>query len=98
VYIKRLEELKHQLKDEHRELAKYVEHALVALEKVEDEHRVLVAANALAGIRPNGEEEKHFHEHMNMVKEMMLSVLERTEEDIEHKGDKNWKRNFSDGV
>ncbi len=95
---KRLEEIKKTMPEAHRELVKYVEHALDALDKVEEEHRALVAANALAGIRPNGEEEKHFHEHMQMVKEMMVSVLEKTEEDIEHVGDKNWSRNFRDGI
>ena len=98
MFKKRLDEVKKTMPEAHRELVKYVEHALNALERVEEEHRTLVAANALAGIRPNGEEEKHFHEHMHMVKEMMVSVLEKTEEDIEHVGDKNWSNHFRDGV
>ena len=95
---KRLEEIKKHMPDAHKELVMYVEHALNALERVEEEHRALVASDALAGIRPDGKEEKRFYEHMGMVKEMMVAVLEKTEEDIEHIGDKNWSRNFKDGV
>ncbi len=98
MFVKRLEEIKKNMPAAHKELVKYVEHALIALGRVEEEHRALVAANALAGIRPDGEEEKLFYEHMNLVKEMMVSVLEKTEEDIEHAGDKNWSKNYADGV
>lgn len=95
---KRLAELKVQIPDSHRELLKYVEHTIQSLDKLEEEHRLLVASNALAGIKPNKEEEQEFYHEIQTFKELLIGTLEQTVNDLLHHGDKHWHPAFKDGV
>jgi hypothetical protein len=52
----------------------------------------------LAGIKPNGEAEATFYATIQDMKEHLLSTLEWTIEDLQHKGDKNYTKHFKDGV
>lgn len=95
---KKLEQLQKRVPTQHKDLAKYTQHVFEAIDKVVDEHRRLVAIDALAGIKPDGEKEHDFYEHMNSLKKIMLAELEKTVQDIEHLGDKTWDKNFKDGI
>ncbi|UOQ45127.1 hypothetical protein MUN89_03995 [Halobacillus salinarum] len=94
----RLKELQDRVPERHKDLAKYTEHVFEAVNKVINEHRRVTALNATAGIKPDGEEERNFYRHMNQLKQIMLAELEKTVEDIEHKGYKNWEKHYEDGV
>lgn len=41
---------------------------------------------------------KAFFDTIYEVKTLIMSELEKTVEDIEHKGDKNWHKNYKDGI
>lgn len=96
--IKKLQELRERISKDHLDLVKYVEHVINALDNVVDVHRREVAVNALAGIKPDGEREKDYYEHVQVFKKILLSELEKTIEDMEHQGDKEWDKHYKDGV
>lgn len=95
---KKIRELQEQLKPEQKDIAKYTQHVIEAIDQLIDEHRRLVASNALAGIKPDGEEEHTFYENMSKVKYILLHELEKTVNDFKHLGDKYYKKNYNDGV
>ncbi|WP_338554191.1 hypothetical protein [Paenibacillus sp. KS-LC4] len=94
----RIQELKAQLPKEHQELSHYVEHALQALESFEAEHRRIAATQAVAGVKISGAEEVVFYDTISRIKEELVNTLQKTVEDFVHKGDKNWSKNFKDGI
>lgn len=95
---KRLAEIQQKISREQKDLSIFVKHVFDEFDKKADEHRRLIASNALAGMKTSGVEEKVFYNTIQETKRWMLDVLERTTEDLEHTGDKNWKKNFPDGV
>ncbi|CAM4055345.1 hypothetical protein [Lederbergia lenta] len=95
---KRLYDIEQRVTKEHKDLTKFVKHVFDEYDKKAEEHRLLMASNALAGIKTSGTEEKAFYDTINETKRWVLDVLERTIQDFEHTGDKNWNRNFRDGV
>lgn len=95
---KRIKELYETLPGERKELAKLTEHFISALKNLEEEHRRLVASDALAGIRPDKNEEYMFQDTITNVRSILIKELEKTVQDLEHKGDKNWVKNFKDGI
>ncbi|MDP4163211.1 MAG: hypothetical protein Q8906_09490 [Bacillota bacterium] len=95
---KRFNEIQQRISKEHRDLVKFVQHVFDEYDKKAEEHRRLVASDALAGIKTSGVEEKTFYNTIHETKRWMLDVLERTTQDFEHSGDKNWNKNFKDGV
>ena len=95
---KRLGEIQKRLTNEQKDLTIFVRHVFDEYDKKGDEHRRLMASNALAGIKTSGVEEKVFYDTIQETKQWMLDVLERTVQDFEHTGDKNWNKNFPDGV
>lgn len=95
---KRLTEIQQRLGLEHKDICKYVKHVFAALDQKADEHRKLVASNALAGIKVKGNEEKVYYDSILEMKKLLLDVLEKTTEDFEHLGDKRWEKKFKDGV
>ena len=96
--IKKIQELQNRVSDEHKELAKLTQHIFEAIDRCAEEHRRLVAIDALAGIKPDRVEEAVFQEQLVAFKHILLKELEKTVEDLEHKGDKHWKKNYKDGV
>ncbi|CRK84948.1 hypothetical protein [Neobacillus massiliamazoniensis] len=95
---KRLKEIQQRLSHEHKDIAKYVKHVFDALDQKAKEHRKLAASNALAGIKLKGDVEKAYYDSIYEMKKLLLDVLEKTVNDMEHKGDKWWEKNFKDGV
>jgi hypothetical protein len=95
---KSLIELKERIPDQHKDLVKYTEHIFGAIDQYVEEHRRLVALEAIAGIKPSGIMEKGFYEQMLEFKKILIKELSKTVEDIEHKGDKNWNKNYKDGI
>lgn len=83
---------------ENKELARFVAHLDEALSKIEEEHRRIVAVDALAGIKPNRDEELVFRDTIHTVRKALISELEKTVEDIHHRGDKYWIKNYKDGI
>lgn len=96
--LKKIEELQSRVPAQHKDIAKYTQHAIEAIDKMVEEHVKLVSSQAVAGIKPNGVEEKVFYEQANLFKKILLIELEKTVQDLEHKGDKHWDKNFKDGV
>jgi len=95
---KKIEELKKRMPLENHHMAKLTEHMFEALDRYAEEHRRLVAIDAIAGIKPNGQEEIAFYEHLKEFKDVLIKELEKTVEEIEHKGDKHWKKHYKDGI
>jgi hypothetical protein len=83
---------------EYKEIVKYTQHVLEAIDILVDEHRRIVSSNSLAGIKPNGEKEHTFYRTMHDVKRILIVELEKTIEDFKHLGDKHYDRNYPDGV
>ncbi|PKG22634.1 hypothetical protein [Niallia nealsonii] len=95
---KHIKELQDQLKLEHKDVAKYTQHVLEALDKLIHEHRRIVASNAVAGIKPDGCKEHTFYRTMNEVKFTLTNELRKTVNDFKHLGDKHYVKNYPDGV
>ncbi|WP_040203387.1 hypothetical protein [Neobacillus jeddahensis] len=93
---KQIKELQEQT--EHKEIVKYTQHVLEAIDKLVNEHRRIVSSNSLAGIKPNGKKEHTFYRSMHDVKRILIVELEKTLEDFKHLGDKHYVRNYPDGV
>ena len=83
---KRLSDIQQRVTTEHKDIAKFVKHVFDEFDKKVEE--------PLAGIKTSGVEEKVFYDTINESKRWMLDVLERTTQDFEHTGDKNWNKNF----
>lgn len=94
----KIKELYSNLPGERKELAKLAEHYEAAFMELESQRRKVVAIDALSGIKPNRDEEILFRETMHNVRRIIISELEKTVADIEHRGDKNWMKNYRDGV
>jgi hypothetical protein len=94
----RLADIQQRVKNEHKDIVKYVQHVFDALDQNVNKHRMMAASDALAGIKIKGAEEKAYYESITEIKKLMLDVLEQTTADIEHLGDKGWNKNFKDGV
>ncbi|KAB7672855.1 hypothetical protein [Bacillus sp. B1-b2] len=95
---KQIKELQDQLRKEHKDVAKYTQHVLDALDNLINEHRKVVASDAMAGIRPDGCEEHAFYTTMNDVKFTIMSELRKTVDDFMHLGDKYHTKHYPDGV
>lgn len=90
--------LKEQLPREYQSITHFVEHAMQSLDTLVEEHRKYTAAQALYGEKIVGSEERLYHDTVIDVREQLLKTLEKTVEDILHKGDKHWTKHFKDGV
>lgn len=86
------------LPKEHHTVTHFVEHALASIDDLVEQHREYNAAQALYGEKINGIEVNVFRETVAKVKEALLQTLEKTAEDLSHKGDKYWQAHFKDGV
>jgi hypothetical protein len=95
---KRLADIQQRVKKEQKDITKYVKHVFDALDQKVEEHRKLAAANALAGVKIKGEEEKTYYDSIYEAKKLLLDVLEKTIADFDHQGDKHWDKNYKDGV
>lgn len=94
----RIENLRDSLPEGHKDIAVLTSHIFEAFDKLLEEHRRFVGTNATAKVKPDPTEEKTFFDTINQVKKVILGELEKTYQDIEHEGDKNWKRNYKDGI
>ncbi|WP_274649790.1 hypothetical protein [Paenibacillus humicola] len=97
-FRQRVEDLKSRLPKEHQEIGHYLEHVLDSLDSLEEEHLRLVAAYAYQGYKVSGDNEQVFNETILTVKQQLFATFEKTVDDILHKGDKRWDRNFKDGT
>jgi hypothetical protein len=96
--ISKLESLAKHLPDQNHDLISYANHLLSALDAIDENHRKFVAAQALAGISPKGDQEETFRDTMAEIRKQVYKTLEWTIEDLEHKGDKNYNQHYKDGV
>lgn len=95
----RLQALEERLvTQQHRDLFLQTKHTLQAINDLADEHRKVTSMMAIDGAKIVGSEEVLFYETLNEAKERIVRTLELTIEDLEHKGDKNYAKNFNDGV
>ena len=95
---KQIKELQDQLRYEHKDVAKYTQHVLEALDKLVNEHRRIVSSDAFAGIKPEGCEEYTFYRTVNEVKFTLMDELRKTVNDFKHLGDKYYVKNYPEGV
>jgi hypothetical protein len=96
--LTRVEKLGQELPERNRDIALYAKHLNEALTLFEEHHRKFVAAQSLAGIRPEGEQEASFYQTIQDMREQILQTLQLTVDDLKHKGDKHHDRHFRDGV
>ncbi|WP_127493833.1 hypothetical protein [Paenibacillus glycanilyticus] len=82
----------------HMDLFLHTKHTIKAIDDLSEQHRLLSAAHAISGYKIIGDEEVLFYDTLALVKEQILLTLERTLDDLEHKGDKYHEKNFKDGV
>lgn len=95
----RLNQLEERLTEQHhRDLFLQAKHTLVALDDLADHHRRFSSMQALSGVKIVGSEEALFYNTLSEAKEQIVLTLEKTLNDLEHKGDKHWNKNFEDGV
>jgi hypothetical protein len=94
----RIEKLKDNLPEGHKDIAVLTRHIFEAFDKLIEEHRKLIGITSTAKIKPNPVEEKTFFETINELKKIILNELEKTYDDIEHIGDKHWEKNYKDGI
>jgi hypothetical protein len=94
----RIEILEIEIPDKNKDIVLYTKHVIKSLDEFEEHHRKLVAAQAIAGIKPIGDMEVAFYETVRQMKEQIISTLEQTIDDLKHKGDKYHEKHFPDGV
>lgn len=95
---KRIEALKNRLPREHQDMAILTQHIIEALDQLREKHRQLVGTSSAIKIQPSGQAEKSFYETITEVQQLIISTLEHTTEDIEHRGDKYWEKWYPQGV
>ncbi|MFD0693906.1 hypothetical protein ACFQZT_07365 [Paenibacillus sp. GCM10027628] len=96
--VHRIEQLEKDIPEKNKDILLYAKHVIKSLEDFEDHHRRLVAAQAIAGIKPIGDQEVAFYETVREMKEQIVSTLVQTIDDLKHKGDKYHEKHFPDGV
>ncbi|WP_169090579.1 hypothetical protein [Paenibacillus sp. PL91] len=95
----RMKQLEDRLSDQHhKDLFLQTQHTLQAIDDLADQHRRFQSIQAISGVKIVGSEEALFYDTLNDVKELIVATLEKTLSDLEHKGDKNYDKNFKDGV
>ncbi|WP_063891853.1 hypothetical protein [Paenibacillus sp. Soil787] len=94
----RIETMEKEIPDKNKDIVLYAKHVIKSLDEFEDHHRNLIAAQAIAGIKPVGAQEVAFYETVKLMKEQIISTLEQTVDDLKHKGDKYHEKHFPDGV
>ncbi|QAY65061.1 hypothetical protein [Paenibacillus protaetiae] len=95
----RLEKLESRLsKQHHKDLFLQTKHTLEVIDNLAEQHRLFTSMQAISGVKIIGGEEQLFYETLNQVKERIVTILEKTLEDLEHKGVKQYTKNFTDGV
>lgn len=94
----KLDELNERNSLNHKDIVKYVKHVFDELDYRAKKFRDENAINAANNVKPDLEKEKEFNSNIYNMKKLLIDVLERTTEDFEHVGDKNWIKNFKDGV
>ncbi|WP_138755047.1 hypothetical protein [Paenibacillus sinopodophylli] len=95
----RMQQLESRLANQHhKDLFLQSVHTLQAIDDLADHHRKFQSIQAISGVKIVGAEEALFYETLSQVKESIVLTLEKTLNDLEHKGDKNYDKNFKDGV
>lgn len=95
---KRILDFYESLPGEHKELAKFVEHSLQAIDHFIEEHNQVVYIENMYGHKPSKEEEQMFNRTARDIKALLIAELEKTVQDFEHRGDKNWSKHYKDGI
>ncbi|MGF7535282.1 hypothetical protein AAGG74_16645 [Bacillus mexicanus] len=95
---KKIQELYDRFPDKYKPLAKFISHYLESIDTSIDYHRRLTAMNALCGIKPNSKEEAAYLATITELKQLLIKELEKTAEEVEHIGDKNWPKHYKDGL
>ncbi|QHT61470.1 hypothetical protein GXP70_16870 [Paenibacillus lycopersici] len=83
---------------QHKDLFLQTSHTIKAINDLAEQHRILTALHAINGYKIVGSEEVLFYDTLAQVKEQIVQTLEKTVCDLEHKGDKHYEKNFTDGV
>ncbi|MFF2483929.1 hypothetical protein [Paenibacillus sp. NPDC058071] len=95
----RMEQLERRLvAQHHKDLFLQTTHTLAAINDLADEHRRFQSMQAISGVKIIGSEEAVFYDTLTQIKETIIATLEKTIDDLEHKGDKHYKSNFKEGV
>jgi hypothetical protein len=95
----RMKQLEDRLSNQHhKDLFLQTQHTLQAIDDLADQHRRFQSIQAISGVKIVGSEEAVFYDTLTDVKELIVVTLEKTLNDLEHKGDKNYDKNFKDGI
>ncbi|MEV5029013.1 hypothetical protein [Paenibacillus sp. LPE1-1-1.1] len=95
----RMQQLEDRLADQHhKDLFLQTKHTLQAIDDLADHHRRFQSMQAISGVKIVGAEEAVFYDTLTQAKEEIVATLEKTLNDLEHKGDKHYDKNFNDGV
>ncbi len=94
----RIEFLQNEIPFKNKDIVLYAKHVYESLEQYEDQHRKLIAMQAINGDKPIGEQEVLFYETIRRMKEQLITTLENTIDDLKNIGDKNYTKHFRDGV
>jgi hypothetical protein len=95
----RMKQLEDRLSNQHhKDLFLQTQHTLQAIDDLADQHRRFQSIQAISGVKIVGSEETVFYDTLTDVKELIVVTLEKTLNDLEHKGDKNYDKNFKDGI
>ncbi|MEW4371100.1 hypothetical protein [Paenibacillus kandeliae] len=91
-------QLREMIPQDQQGITRYVEHALQSIDELVEKHRQYNASLAIYGERINGNEERVYRDTISEIKAQLIETLERTVEDFMHVGDKNWIKNYKDGI
>ena len=94
----RIQNLKNRLPEEHQDMAILTQHVFDALDQLREKHTQFVGTSASAKIKPSGQYEKCFYETITEIQQLIMTTLEHTTEDVEHRGDKYWEKWYPQGV
>jgi hypothetical protein len=94
----RIKKFQEKFPNKHKDVAHFAGHFLKAIEQLNNDRYKEVGLNVVAGISPNAHEEKGFHDAVFQIKNLLFLNLEQTLEDIKHQHDRQWVKNFSDGI
>lgn len=96
--LQKFEETKKRLAPEHHDLVRYAQHLFDEIDLYVENHNRLKGSNAVAGVVPDPAEERVFLQMVTEFRHLIVDTLEKTTQEFEHKGDKNWRKIYKDGV
>jgi hypothetical protein len=96
--LKKIQEIKDSLPLQFKDTPHFAHHIITKIDEFEEEHRKIVASDALAGMKPDPTEERVLRETLQAVRRIIMIELKDTVDDMLHLGDKYHEVKHKDGI